>query len=63
MDGAAGKAMVPVPMTKSEEPRDIGVPDIVTGAPFGERDALPMRKPVGFTVKVSLATVRTGSEG
>lgn len=63
MDGAAGRAMVRVPRTISDEPRDIGVPDIVIGGPFGERVALPIRKPAGFAVKVSPATVRTESEG
>lgn len=61
-DDAADKPKVRVPMTISDEPSDIGVPDIVTGAPFGERVALPTRKPAGFGVKIVPATVKTGSE-
>jgi len=52
MEALEGNVIVVVPMTRSEEPREIGVPDIVIPEPPGVRVVPAIGKPVGFAVKI-----------
>lgn len=55
-EGSAAKPMVFVPTTISDKSRDVGISEIVNGAPFREMFALPRR------TSVDLAIVRTANE-
>ena len=61
--GTAGRPTVRAPTTRSAVPKDIRVPEIVTGAPLGTSVVSTIEKPVGFAVNVEPATVKTGREG
>ena len=50
--GLAANVMVLLPISRAEDPRLTGVPDIVTPGSPGDRLMLMMAKPAGLAVKV-----------
>ncbi len=63
IEALGGRVTVLVPMMRSEDPRETGVPEIVTPDPPGVSVVPAIEKPVGFAVKLCPATVKMDGEG
>lgn len=61
--GIDRRGIVLVPMTRPDEPREMGVPEIVTAGCPGRMEVPAMLKPVGFAVKVWPPIVNTALLG